>query len=105
MRKHAFAAAIIAAPGSTAATAEPVDWAGKLIRLDAKVAATPSCDDFMKRLREAGRVLTLPLPPVKIERNPYVTDDDSFWVNYWSPDETGGVAGKDGVIGCHDGKF
>ena len=53
----------------------------------------------MKRLQDAGRVLTFPLPPVKIERNPYVTDSDAFWVSYAYPDDEV----HEGSLGCSRG--
>jgi hypothetical protein len=75
-------------------------------------AATPatnliSCDTFMKRLREAGRVLTFPLPPVKIERNPYATNRDAFWISYPYPDgddalQNGGEV-REGSLDCSRG--
>jgi hypothetical protein len=62
-----------------------------------------SCGTFMKRLREAGRVLTFPLPPVKIERNPYVTDSDAFWVSYAYSNGREGQQGYEGSLGCSRG--
>jgi hypothetical protein len=66
-----------------------------------------SCDTFMNRLRQAGRVLTFPLPPVKIERNPYGTDSDAFWVSYAYPDGpddlTKGQGVREGSLGCSRG--
>jgi hypothetical protein len=61
-----------------------------------------SCDTFMERLRDAGRVLTFPLPPVKIERNPYHTDSDSdaFWLNYHYRD-----GDHEGRLSCVRGHF
>jgi hypothetical protein len=57
------------------------------------------CDTFMKRLREAGGVLTFPLPPVKIERNPYGTDSDAFWISYAYPNDEV----YEGSLGCSRG--
>jgi hypothetical protein len=77
-------AAMLTLATFTAAEAQTRNRAG--------VAAPPagsdgiSCDTFMKRLREAGRVLTFPLPPVKIERNPYAANRDAFWISYPYPD-------------------
>ena len=82
MHKLAIAAALATALGSTTARAEFL-----------------SCDTFMKRLQDAGRVLTFPLPPAKIERNPYVTDSDAFWVSYAYPDDEV----HEGSLGCSRG--
>lgn len=60
----------------------------------------PTCDNFMQRLRDAGSVLTVPLPPVNIERNTYVTDIDTFWVSYAYSDIT-----WEGSMSCVDGRF
>jgi hypothetical protein len=65
MNKPAIAAALAAALSTTTAQAQYL-----------------SCDTFMQRLRDAGRALTFPLPPVKIERNPYESDHDAFWISY-----------------------
>jgi hypothetical protein len=87
--------------------------AGAQSRNRAGVAPAPadsnwiSCDTFMKRLREAGRVLAFPLPPVKIERNPYATNRDAFWVSYPYPDDDdtlqkGGEV-REGSLSCSGG--
>jgi hypothetical protein len=45
-------------------------------------AELPTCDAFITRLRSAGRALTVPLPAVKMERNPTVTDYEAYRVSY-----------------------
>jgi hypothetical protein len=45
-------------------------------------AELPTCDAFMTRLRSAGQALTFPLPAVKMERNPNVTDYEAYRVSY-----------------------
>jgi hypothetical protein len=62
-------------------------------------APGPSCDSFMTRLQDAGKVLMFPLPPVKFERTP-VDDYDKFWVSY----DYGDDAEFEGELSCKDGK-
>ncbi len=45
-------------------------------------AELPTCDAFMTRLRSAGQALTFPLPAVKMERNPNITDYNAYQVSY-----------------------
>jgi hypothetical protein len=45
-------------------------------------AELPTCDAFMTRLRSAGHALTFPLPAVRMERNPNVTDYEAYRVSY-----------------------
>jgi hypothetical protein len=103
-----LAAYAVAAP---AAAQENPQWKSGLIKRDMVYAAIPGCDMFIARLRDAGRVLLLPLPRVKIERDPHATDRDNFFVEYWSPDEPtpdgelASNAGADGNIECSNGKF
>jgi len=66
MHKHTVLAATlsVALPGAAAA------------------AELPTCDAFMTRLRSAGEALTFPLPAVKMERNPSITDYEAYRVSY-----------------------
>src|SRR6266481_5354174 len=82
MHKMTLAVALAASLASTTAKAEFL-----------------SCDKFMERLRDAGRVLTFPLPPVQIERNPSVTDSDAFWISYPYPNNEV----HEGSLGCNRG--
>jgi hypothetical protein len=47
-----------------------------------EAAELPTCDTFMTRLRSAGQALTFPLPAVKMERNPNITDYEAYQVSY-----------------------
>jgi hypothetical protein len=105
MRFTFIATTLFAALSSTAAPAAPQEWWSPLRRLDAQWASIPTCSEFMTRLNEAGRVLTLP-PPFKFERDinsskyePVLFE--SFWLTY----TYGGEDTNEGILDCVDGKF